>query len=310
MKKKDVIYVAGHKGLVGSAIFDLLKNKGFENIIVKDSNELDLRNQNDVNDFFSKNKIDYVFLAAAKVGGIAANNKYKADFIYDNLSIQSNVIHSSFVYKVKKLLFLGSSCIYPKDSIQPIKEDFLLNGTLEPTNEPYAIAKIAGIKMCDAYRYQYNCNFISVMPTNLYGLNDNFDLENCHVLPALIRKFHEAKLNSDKNVIVWGDGTPKREFMSVDDCAEACLFLMETYNDSGVINVGTGIDHSIGEIAEKIKNIFEYNGDIVFDRSKPNGMKRKLLDVSKINNLGWRSSVSLDLGLKYVCDNINQVLKS
>ena len=310
MKKQDVIYVAGHKGLVGSAIFHLLKNKGFENVIVKDSDELDLRNQNHVNDFFSKNKIDYVFLAAAKVGGIAANNKYKADFIYDNLSIQSNVIHSSFVYKVKKLLFLGSSCIYPKDSIQPIKEDFLLNGKLEPTNEPYAIAKIAGIKMCDAYRYQYNCNFISVMPTNLYGLNDNFDLENCHVLPALIRKFHEAKLNSDKNVIVWGDGTPKREFMYVDDCAEACLFLMETYNDSGVINVGTGIDHSIGEIAEKIKNIFEYNGDIVFDRSKPNGMKRKLLDVSKINNLGWRSSVSLDLGLKHVCDNINQVLKS
>ena len=210
MEKKDVIYVAGHKGLVGSAIFDLLKNKGFENIIVKDSNELDLRNQNDVNDFFSKNKIDYVFLAAAKVGGIAANDKYKADFIYDNLSIQSNVIHSSYVYKVKKLLFLGSSCIYPKESIQPIKEDFLLNGKLEPTNEPYAIAKIAGIKMCDAYRYQYNCNFISVMPTNLYGLNDNFDLENCHVLPALIRKFHEAKLNSAKNVIVWGDGTPKR----------------------------------------------------------------------------------------------------
>ncbi len=310
MEKKDVIYVAGHKGLVGSAIFDLLKNKGFENIIVKDSNELDLRNQNDVNDFFSKNKIDYVFLAAAKVGGIAANDKYKADFIYDNLSIQSNVIHSSYVYKVKKLLFLGSSCIYPKESIQPIKEDFLLNGKLEPTNEPYAIAKIAGIKMCDAYRYQYNCNFISVMPTNLYGLNDNFDLENCHVLPALIRKFHEAKLNSAKNVIVWGDGTPKREFMSVDDCAEACLFLMEKYNDSGVINVGTGIDHSIGEIAEKIKNIFEYNGDIIFDISKPNGMKRKLLDVSKINNLGWKSSVSLDLGLKYVCDNIHQILKS
>ena len=310
MERKDVVYIAGHKGLVGSAIFELLKNKGFENIIVKESSELDLRSQNDVNDFFSKNKIDYVFLAAAKVGGIAANNKYKADFIYDNLSIQSNVIHSSYLYGVKKLLFLGSSCIYPKDSIQPIKEDFLLNGKLEPTNEPYAIAKIAGIKMCDAYRYQYNCNFISVMPTNLYGLNDNFDLENCHVLPALIRKFYEAKLNNNKNVIVWGDGTPKREFMCVDDCAEACFFLMEKYNDFGVVNVGTGIDISIGEIAEKIKNIFEYNGDIIFDRSKPNGMKRKLLDVSEINNLGWKSSVSLDLGLKYVCDNIHQVLKS
>ena len=310
MERKDVIYVAGHKGLVGSSIFELLKNKGFENIIVKDSCELDLRNQNDVNHFFSKNKIDYVFLAAAKVGGIAANNKYKADFIYDNLSIQSNVIHSSYLYKVKKLLFLGSSCIYPKNSIQPIEEDFLLNGKLEPTNEPYAIAKIAGIKMCDAYRYQYNCNFISVMPTNMYGVNDNFDLNNCHVLPALIRKFYEAKLNNSENVIVWGDGTPKREFMHVKDCAEACFFLMKNYNEKGVINVGTGKDHSIKEIAEKIKNIFQYNGNIVFDTNKPNGMKRKLLDVSKIHGLGWKSSIKLDEGLSVICNQIHKILKS
>ena len=310
MNNNDVIYIAGHRGLVGGAILNFLKAKGFNNIITKTSKELDLRDRSAVNNFFSNNKIDYIFLAAAKVGGISANNKYKADFIYDNLTIQSNIIHQSYLSGIKKLLFLGSSCIYPKDSIQPIKEEFLLTGRLEPTNEPYAIAKIAGIKMCDAYRYQYNCNFISVMPTNLYGINDNFNLETCHVLPALIRKFYEAKLENKKHVVVWGDGTPKREFMHVDDCAEACFFIMENYDEPGVVNIGTGKDHSIKEIAEKIKNIFQYNGDIIFDTEKPNGMKRKLLDVSKINSLGWSSSIDLDSGLKNVCDNIYKVFKN
>ncbi len=310
MNNNDVIYIAGHRGLVGGAILNFLKAKGFNNIITKTSKELDLRDRSAVNNFFSNNKIDYIFLAAAKVGGISANNKYKADFIYDNLTIQSNIIHQSYLSGIKKLLFLGSSCIYPKDSIQPIKEEFLLTGRLEPTNEPYAIAKIAGIKMCDAYRYQYNCNFISVMPTNLYGINDNFDLETCHVLPALIRKFYEAKLENKKHVVVWGDGTPKREFMHVDDCAEACFFIMENYDEPGVVNIGTGKDHSIKEIAEKIKNIFQYNGDVIFDTEKPNGMKRKLLDVSKINSLGWSSSIDLDSGLKNVCDNIYKVFKN
>ena len=310
MNNNDVIYIAGHRGLVGGAILNFLKAKGFNNIITKTSKELDLRDRSAVNNFFSNNKIDYIFLAAAKVGGISANNKYKADFIYDNLAIQSNIIHQSYLSGIKKLLFLGSSCIYPKDSIQPIKEEFLLTGRLEPTNEPYAIAKIAGIKMCDAYRYQYNCNFISVMPTNLYGINDNFNLETCHVLPALIRKFYEAKLENKKHVVVWGDGTPKREFMHVDDCAEACFFIMENYDEPGVVNIGTGKDHSIKEIAEKIKNIFQYNGDVIFDTEKPNGMKRKLLDVSKINSLGWSSSIDLDSGLKNVCDNIYKVFKN
>ena len=310
MNNNDVIYIAGHRGLVGGAILNFLKAKGFNNIITKTSKELDLRDRSAVNNFFSNNKIDYIFLAAAKVGGISANNKYKADFIYDNLTIQSNIIHQSYLSGIKKLLFLGSSCIYPKDSIQPIKEEFLLTGRLEPTNEPYAIAKIAGIKMCDAYRYQYNCNFISVMPTNLYGINDNFNLETCHVLPALIRKFYEAKLENKKHVVVWGDGTPKREFMHVDDCAEACFFIMENYDEPGVVNIGTGKDHSIKEIAEKIKNIFQYNGDVIFDTEKPNGMKRKLLDVSKINSLGWSSSIDLDSGLKNVCDNIYKVFKN
>ena len=295
MKKKDVIYVAGHKGLVGSAIFDLLKNKGFENIIVKDSNELDLRNQNDVNDFFSKNKIDYVFLAAAKVGGIAANNKYKADFIYDNLSIQSNVIHSSFVYKVKKLLFLGSSCIYPKDSIQPIKEDFLLNGTLEPTNEPYAIAKIAGIKMCEAFNKQYNTNYLCLMPTNTYGPNDNYDLLDSHFFPALIRKAHECKIKGKKSIEVWGSGKPLRELIFVDDIADACIYFMNKKIKETLINIGTGIDYSIKDYVKLFLKILIPNKkiNIKFDNLKPNGTPRKLLDVKLAKKYGWEFKTNL-----------------
>ena len=304
MNKLSKIYIAGHTGLVGSSLLRHLRENGFTNIITINSNKLDLRDSLLVSDFFKKNEIEYVFLCAAKVGGILANNTKKAEFIYDNLMIQSNIIHNSFLNKVKKLLFLGSSCIYPKLSKQPISEDSLLTAPLELTNEPYAIAKIAGIKMCDAYRYQYGCNFISAMPTNMYGPNDNYDLSTCHVLPALIRKFYEAKKNNFNEVIIWGDGTPKREFMHVDDCAIACLFLMQKYNDPGIINIGTGSDISIKDLALLIKNRINYKGEIKFDFSKPNGTPRKLLNVSKINNIGWKHSISLENGLQMLIENI------
>jgi len=309
MNKLSKIYIAGHTGLVGSSLLRHLRKNGFTNIITINSNKLDLRNSLLVSDFFKNNEIEYVFLCAAKVGGILANNTKKAEFIYDNLMIQSNIIHNSYLNKVKKLLFLGSSCIYPKLSKQPISEDSLLTAPLELTNEPYAIAKIAGIKMCDAYRYQYGCNFISAMPTNMYGPNDNYDLSTCHVLPALIRKFYEAKKNNFNEVIIWGDGTPKREFMHVDDCAIACLFLMQKYNEPGIINIGTGSDISIKDLALLIKNRINYKGEIKFDFSKPNGTPRKLLNVSKINNIGWKHSISLENGLQMLIENIEFELK-
>jgi GDP-L-fucose synthase len=300
MDKASKIYIAGHKGMVGSAIHRRLIKEGYRNFLVARSSELDLRKQIDVERYFQKNKPDYVFLAAAKVGGIHANNIYKADFLYDNLMIQNNVIHQSYLVGVKKLLFLGSSCIYPKLAPQPLKEEYLLTGLLEPTNEPYAIAKIAGIKLCDAYRAQYGCNFISVMPTNLYGPNDNYDLNNSHVLPALIRKFHEAKQNGLKEVVIWGSGKPLREFLHADDLAEACFFLMNEYNESGFINIGSGSDISIYELAQKIKSVVGFEGQLIFDPSKPDGTPRKLMDVSRLYNLGWKASIDLDTGLKNV----------
>jgi len=297
MNKKSKIYIAGHRGMVGSALLRKLKAEGYTNFVLKTSSELDLRNQSDVRTFFEKEKPEYVFLAAAKVGGIVANNSYKADFIYDNLMIQNNIIHESFNNNVSKLLFLGSSCIYPKLAPQPLKEDYLLTGLLELTNEPYAIAKIAGIKMCDAYRYQYGCNFISVMPTNLYGPNDNYDLNNSHVLPALIRKVHEAKINNKNEVIVWGTGTPRREFLHADDLADACFYLIQNYNEEGFINIGVGEDISIKELAELVKQIIDYKGKLEFDTSKPDGTPRKLLDVSKLHRMGWRAKISLKEGI-------------
>jgi GDP-L-fucose synthase len=300
MDKKDKIYIAGHRGMVGSAIHRRLKKEEFENFVFRTSDELDLRDQKAVADFFAKEKPDHVFLAAAKVGGILANNTYRAEFLYDNLMIQSNVIENSYRQGAKKLLFLGSSCIYPKLAPQPLKEDYLLTGLLEHTNEPYAIAKIAGIKMCDAYRSQYGCNFISVMPTNLYGPNDNYDLKNSHVLPALIRKFHEAKINEQPEVIVWGSGTPRREFLHADDMADACVFLMKNYNEAGLINIGVGEDLSIKELAEMIKDIVGYNGKIVFDASKPDGTPRKLMDVTKLSSFGWKASIGLKDGITQV----------
>lgn len=304
MDKSSKIYVAGHRGMVGSAIVRKLNDEGFLNIIVRTSNELDLRNQKAVNNFFEKEKPDYVFLAAAKVGGIYANNTYRAEFLYDNLMIQSNVIHASYKYEVKKLLFLGSSCIYPKLAPQPLKEEYLLTGPLESTNEPYAIAKIAGIKMCDAYRSQYGCNFISVMPTNLYGPNDNYDLNNSHVLPALLRKFHQARIKGEPYVTVWGSGTPMREFLHVDDLADACFYLMMNYNEPGFINIGTGKDISIKELALLIKEIVGYKGDIKFDTSKPDGTPRKLLDVSKLHALGWKHKIELKQGIQMVYEEV------
>lgn len=298
MRKEDKIYVAGHNGMVGSSIVRKLEREGFTNLVTRSSKELNLINQSDVLAFFEKEKPDYVFLAAAKVGGIQANNTYKGDFLYDNLMIQTNVIHASHVYPVKKLLFLGSSCIYPKFAQQPISEDSLLTGALEPTNEPYAIAKIAGIKLCDAYRDQHGCNFISAMPTNLYGPNDNYDLAGSHVLPAMIRKFHEAKENGGKEVVVWGTGKPMREFLYVDDLAEACYFLMENYNEPGAINVGTGSDITIADLAHLVKKIVGFEGDIVFDTSKPDGTPKKQLDVSKINGLGWKATIELEEGIR------------
>lgn len=286
--------------MVGSAILRRLQKEGYENFVLRTSSELDLRQQQAVNEFFDKEKPDYVFLSAAKVGGIVANNTYRAEFLYDNLMIESNIIHASYVNNVKKLLFLGSSCIYPKLAPQPLKEEYLLTGELEPTNEPYAIAKIAGIKLCDAYRSQYGCNFISVMPTNLYGTNDNYDLKTSHVLPALIRKFHEAKKNNAPEVVLWGSGTPLREFLHSNDLADACYFLMLTYNEPGFVNVGVGEDISIASLARKIADIVGYTGKIVNDTSKPDGTPRKLMDVSKLHSLGWKASIHLDAGLKMV----------
>jgi GDP-L-fucose synthase len=286
--------------MVGSAILRALTVKGFENFVLKSSKELDLKNQQAVNDFFETEKPDYVFLAAAKVGGIYANNTYPADFIYDNLMIESNIIHAAYKNQVEKMLFLGSSCIYPKNAPQPLKEEYLLTGILETTNEPYAIAKIAGIKLCDAYRAQYGCNFISAMPTNLYGPNDNYDLNNSHVLPALLSKFHTALINKESNVTVWGSGTPLREFLHVDDMASACIFLMENYNEAGCVNVGCGTDISIKDLAILIKEIVGYDGEIVFDSSKPDGTLRKLMDVSKINEMGWRYSIGVREGIMKV----------
>ena len=306
MEKQAKIYVAGHRGMVGSAICRILIKNGYENIIKQTSSELDLRNQADVQAFFKTEKPDYVVLAAAKVGGIHANNVYRAEFLYDNLMIEANIIHSAHEHNVKKLLFLGSSCIYPKMAPQPLKEDYLLTGSLEYTNEPYAIAKISGIKLCEAYRDQYGCNFISAMPTNLYGPNDNYDLNNSHVLPALIRKFHEAKETNAKQVEIWGTGTPKREFLHVDDLAEACLFLLENYNEKEFVNVGSGEDVSIADLAFLVKNVVGFEGNLVFNTSKPDGTPRKLMDVSKINQLGWKHKIELEDGIQSVYKDLIQ----
>lgn len=303
LEKGQKIYIAGHRGMVGSAIFRKLKSEGYTNLLVKTSAELDLRNQQDVADFFAQEKPEFVFLAAAKVGGILANSTYKADFIYENLAIQMNVIHQSYLHGVKKLMFLGSSCIYPKMAPQPLKEEYLLTGLLEPTNEPYAIAKIAGIKMCEAYREQYGCNFISVMPTNLYGFGDNYHPQNAHVLPALIRKFHEAKVNSASEVIILGTGSPKREFLFSDDLANACYFLMQNYDESGFINIGTGGDISIKDLALLIQKIVGFEGKLVFDTSKPDGTPRKLMDVSKLHSMGWKHQIELEEGIKIVYED-------
>ncbi len=296
--KDAVIYIAGHAGLVGSAIVRLLTDKGYTNLICRPSSQLDLRDNAAVTDFFEKEKPEYIFMAAAKVGGIMANNTYPADFIYDNLAIQNNIVHQSYLHGVKKLLFLGSSCIYPKNAAQPIKEEYLLTGFLEPTNDAYAIAKIAGIKMCQSYHKQHGCNFISVMPTNLFGQGDHYNLQNSHVLPALIRKFHEAKVNGDATVTIWGTGTPRREFLHVDDAAAACLFLIEHYNEPEIVNVGSGKDDSIEQIARIIQNITGYEGELVFDTSKPDGTMRKMLDVNKINGLGWHPAIGLEEGIR------------
>jgi len=304
MEKSSKIYIAGHRGMVGSSILRALQAKGYTNFVLKTSTELDLRNQQAVADFFALEKPDYIFLAAAKVGGIVANNTYRADFIYENMMIQSNVIHQAYLNGVKKLLFLGSSCIYPKLAPQPLKEEYLLTGLLEPTNEPYAIAKIAGIKMCDAYRAQYGCNFISVMPTNLYGPNDNYDLNNSHVLPALLRKFITAKNNRDAAVTIWGTGSPMREFLHADDLAAACLFLMDNHNEAGLVNIGVGEDISILDLAKMVKQIVGYEGEILTDTSKPDGTPRKLMDVSKLTNLGWKASISLEEGINKVYEEI------
>ena len=297
MEKEAKIYIAGHRGMVGSAIMRKLEKEGFTNFITRNSADLDLRNQQAVADFFEQKKPDYVFLAAAKVGGIVANNTYRAEFLYDNLQIQNNVIHSSYLNGVKKLMFLGSSCIYPKMAPQPLKEDYLLTGTLEETNEPYAIAKIAGIKMCDAYRSQFGCNYISVMPTNLYGYNDNYHPQNSHVLPAMIRRFHEAKEQGATSVTIWGTGSPKREFLFADDLAAACFYLMENYNESGLVNIGTGEDLSIKELAELVKETVGFEGTIDFDTSKPDGTPRKLMDVSKLHSQGWKHTIDLPEGV-------------
>lgn len=304
MNKTSKIFIAGHRGMVGSAVERKLRREGFTNLVVKTSKELDLRIQKAVSGFFSAEKPEYVFLAAAKVGGIHANNIYRAEFLHDNLSIQNNVIHHAYVNGVKKLLFLGSSCIYPMLCPQPIKEEYLLTGPLEQSNEPYAIAKITGLKMCEAYRLQYGCNFISVMPTNLYGPNDNYDLNNSHVLPALIRKFYEAVKNNSPSVEIWGSGKPRREFLHVNDLAEACFFLMMHYDEKEIVNIGTGVDLSIKDLALLIKKISGYEGELTFNISKPDGTPRKLLDVSKIHTLGWTHKISLEEGIKSIWQQV------
>jgi len=298
MEQSSKIYIAGHRGMVGSAIYRKLESEGYRNFITRTSDVLDLRNQDQVGEFFESEKPDYVFLAAAKVGGILANNTYRAEFLYDNLQIQNNVIHNSWLTGVKKLMFLGSSCIYPKMAPQPLKEEYLLTGPLEDTNEPYAIAKIAGIKMCDAYRAQYGCNFISVMPTNLYGYNDNYDPQNSHVLPAMIRRFHEAKEQNQPFVTIWGTGTPLREFLFADDLADACYYLMQNYNEAGLVNIGTGEDLSIKDLALLVKKVVDYKGEIRLDTSKPDGTPRKLMDVSKLHSKGWKHKIELEDGIK------------
>ncbi len=304
MEKYSKIYVAGHRGMVGSAIVRKLQEEGFHNILTRTSSELDLRNQQAVNDFFEAEKPSHVFLAAAKVGGIIANNTYRADFVYENLMIEANIIHAAYVNQVEKLLFLGSSCIYPKMAPQPLKEEYLLSGYLEPTNQPYAIAKIAGIEMCDAYRAQYGCNFISAMPTNLYGPNDNYDLKNSHVLPALLRRFITAKRNNDSEVVLWGTGSPKREFLHVNDLAKACFYLMENYHEQGLVNIGVGHDLSIKDLANVIKSIVGFEGTIQWDTSKPDGTPQKLMDVSKINQFGWTAQIGLEQGIQMVYESI------
>ncbi len=300
MEKSSKIYVAGHRGMVGSAVLRKLSARGYNNTVLRTSGELDLRRQGDVDSFFETEKPEIVVLAAAKVGGIRANNVYRAEFLYDNLAIQMNVIDAAYRNGVKKLLFLGSSCIYPKFAPQPLKEEYLLTGALEPTNEPYAIAKIAGIKLCEAYRDQYGCNFISAMPTNLYGPNDNYDPENSHVLPALIRKFHEAVERGSEEVEIWGTGTPMREFLHVDDLAEACVFLLEKYDGREFVNVGTGEDLSIADLARKIADVVGFEGKLTFDDSKPDGTPRKLMDVSKLHALGWKHEIALEDGIRSV----------
>jgi GDP-L-fucose synthase len=300
LELSDKIYVAGHRGMVGSAILRHLEALGYTNFIFRTSSELNLKDTEKVNDFLLTEKPAYVFLAAAKVGGIVANNTYRADFLYENLQIQNNVIHGSYLAGVTKLMFLGSSCIYPKLAPQPLREDYLLTGILEPTNEPYAIAKIAGIKMCEAYRDQYGCNFISVMPTNLYGPNDNYDLQNSHVLPAMIRKFHEAKMQNKSSVELWGSGTPMREFLHADDLAAACVYLMQTYNEASLVNIGTGVDVTIRELAKQIQEVVGFEGTIDWNTEKPDGTPRKLMDVSKLHSLGWSHKIALSEGLKMV----------
>lgn len=304
MEKSSKIYIAGHRGMVGSAIERKLKSEGYTNIIHRTSNELDLRNQDLVNSFFRVDKPDYVILAAAKVGGIHANNTYRAEFIYDNLMMEANIIHASYLNKVKKLLFLGSSCIYPKMAPQPLKEEYLLSGYLEATNQPYAIAKIAGIEMCDSYRAQYGCNFISAMPTNLYGTNDNYHPENSHVLPALIRRIILAKKNNDSSVVIWGTGTPRREFMHVDDLADACYFLLQNYNQAGLVNIGWGEDVTIKELATLIASEVGYTGSLEFDTTKPDGTPRKLMDTSKLTHLGWKPSINLKEGIRRTVEEV------
>lgn len=307
MKHTSKIYIAGHNGMVGSAIARKLKQQGYTQIITRTSKELDLRNQQEVNNFFATEKPEYVFLAAAKVGGILANNIFRGEFLYENLMIQNNVIHASYLNEVTKLMFLGSSCIYPRMAPQPLKEEYLLTGELEQTNEPYAIAKIAGIKMCDAYRSQYGCNYISVMPTNLYGPNDNYDLNNSHVLPALIRKVIAAKNNAEPSVTIWGTGTPKREFLYVDDLADACIHLMETYNEPGLVNIGVGEDISIKDLADLVVKVVGYKGEVVKDLSKPDGTPRKLMDVSKLNAQGWKAKISLEEGIQKVYNEVKEM---
>jgi len=304
MNPTEKIYIAGHRGMVGSALLRKLKAEGYDNFVTRTSRQLDLRNQAEVQEFFRREQPDYVFLAAAKVGGIMANNTYRGEFLYENLMIQNNVIHAAKESGVKKLLFLGSSCIYPKLAPQPLKEEYLLTGELEPTNEPYAIAKIAGIKLCDAYRAQYGCNFISVMPTNLYGPNDNYDLETSHVLPALIRKFHEAQRDGHEQVVLWGTGRPRREFLHVDDLADASLYLMEHYNEPGLVNIGTGEDLPIVDLAHLIARITGFEGNIEHDLSKPDGTPRKLLDVTKLHGLGWRHQIGLEEGIRKVYEGL------